>query len=167
MLTVLMLIVLRLCLGSHFLYEGVWKIVHRDEFTAEPFLSQAKGPMAGFFYTMIPDINGRQRLQIIKDPDGKKHINSYPITARWNEYREQAAAYLKPRDPTDQAAVAAYQRFETDAEKTFHEFVKSLKHILPKICPQSRRISPRWNALKTTPRPSRRPRFKRNTVGNG
>ena len=118
---------LRLCLGCHFLYEGVWKIEHRDQFTAEPFLSQAKGPLAGFFYAMIPDINGRQRLHVITDENGKKRINSDPIAARWNEYRQNLVDYLKPRDETDQAAMGAHQQFETDAEKKYIEFKKSLE----------------------------------------
>jgi uncharacterized membrane protein YphA (DoxX/SURF4 family) len=126
MLTVFMLIVLRLCLGCHFLYEGVWKIAHGDEFTAEPFLSQAKGPLAGFFYAMIPDVNARQRLQVVDD-NGKKRVNSDTIAARWNEYRQNLVNYLKPADQSDQAAVNAHQSFETDAEKTYNEFKKSLE----------------------------------------
>lgn len=59
-----MLVVLRLSLGCHFLYEGVWKIKNADEFTAEPFLTQAKGPASPLFYTMIYDIDGRQRLAL-------------------------------------------------------------------------------------------------------
>ncbi len=76
---------------------------------------------------MIPDINGRQRLQIITDEKGKKRINSDPIAARWNEYRQNLVDYLKPRDESDQAAVGAHQRFQTDAEKTYNEFKKSLE----------------------------------------
>jgi uncharacterized membrane protein YphA (DoxX/SURF4 family) len=129
-LTVLALVVLRLCLGCHFLYEGVWKIKHRDEFTAETFLAQAKGPVAGLFYAMIPDINGRQRLQIIVEEKGKKRINSDTIAARWNEYRQNLVDNLKPRDETDQAAMGAHQRFETDAEKTYIESKKSLEAYL-------------------------------------
>jgi len=127
LLTVSALVVLRLCLGCHFLYEGVWKIEHRDQFTAEPFLSQAKGPLAGFFYAMTPDINGRRRLHVIADEKGKKRIDSDPIAARWNQYRQNLVDYLKPRDETDQAAVGVHQRFETGAEKTYIEFKKSLE----------------------------------------
>jgi uncharacterized membrane protein YphA (DoxX/SURF4 family) len=130
MLTVLALVVLRLSLGCHFLYEGVWKIKHRDEFTSETFLNQAKGPLAELFYAMIPDINGRQRLQIIVDEKGKKRINSDPVAARWNEYRQKLVDYLKTRDETDQAVVGAHQRFETDAEKKYVEFKKSLEAYL-------------------------------------
>ena len=118
---------LRLCLGCHFLYEGVWKIEHRDQFTAEPFLSQAKGPLAGFFYAMIPDVDGRQRLHVVTEGNGKKIVNSDPIAARWNQYRQDLVNYLKPRDETDQAAVRAYQRFDAESEKTYLEFKKSLE----------------------------------------
>ena len=70
MLTVIMLVVLRLSLGCHFLYEGVWKITHADEFSAEPFLTQAKGPAAPLFYSMVPDLDGRQRLGPSSDDTG-------------------------------------------------------------------------------------------------
>ncbi len=121
------MVVLRLCLGCHFLYEGVWKIEHRDHFTAETFLIQAKGPLAGFFYALVPDVNGRQRLHIVSDENGKKRIDSDPIAARWNEYRQNLVNYLRPRDEPTPAALQAYQKFETDAEKKYIEFKKSLE----------------------------------------
>lgn len=70
-----MLVVLRLSLGCHFLYEGVWKIRHADEFSAKPFLTQAKGPLAPLFYRMVPDLYGRERLRIEQrsfEEEGKK-----------------------------------------------------------------------------------------------
>jgi uncharacterized membrane protein YphA (DoxX/SURF4 family) len=65
MVTVLLLVALRLALGCHFLYEGVWKITHPDQFAVETegFLTGARGPLAGVFYGMVPDIDGRHRLQ--------------------------------------------------------------------------------------------------------
>ena len=71
--------------------RGLWKIrpfekfstKHTEPFSAEPFLTQAKGPMAGFFYAMVPDIDGRQRLRIETDANGKKSIDASGITARW------------------------------------------------------------------------------------
>ena len=62
-----MLVLLRLALGCHFLYEGVWKIEHADKFSAAPFLSEAKGPASRFFYAMLPDLNGRERLRAEDD----------------------------------------------------------------------------------------------------
>jgi uncharacterized membrane protein YphA (DoxX/SURF4 family) len=64
-----MLVILRLSLGCHFLYEGVWKFTH-PEFSAEPFLTEAKGPAAPLFYAMIDDIDGRRRLQVARDAKG-------------------------------------------------------------------------------------------------
>jgi len=61
--TIVLLVVLRMCLGFHFLYEGVWKITH-PEFSAEMFLLQAKGPAAPLFHAFIPDLEGRTRLKI-------------------------------------------------------------------------------------------------------
>ncbi len=63
MLTVVVLVALRLSIGVHFLYEGVWKIGNPD-FSAEGFLATAKGPAAPLFYAMLPDIDGRSRLEI-------------------------------------------------------------------------------------------------------
>ena len=46
--TVVLLVALRLALGCHFLYEGVWKIGITMSSRAEPFLTQAKGPLPAF-----------------------------------------------------------------------------------------------------------------------
>ncbi len=124
-LTVLALIALRLCLGCHFLYEGVWKIAHRDEFTAEPFLTQAKGPLAPYFYAMVPDMAGRERLRI-EQTDKVRRINAEPIIARWNEIRKNMIDVLKPKDATDEKAQTAYKQLQSDAEKVYQESSQSL-----------------------------------------
>ncbi len=76
---------LRLSLGCHFLYEGVWKI-HHPEFSAEPFLSEAKGPAAPLFYALLWDLDGRERLaakeSTQKDENGReKAMLSVPYYA--------------------------------------------------------------------------------------
>ncbi len=77
-----MLVVLRITIGCHFLYEGVWKFNHA-EFSAEPFLTQAKGPAAPLFYAMVHDIDGRQRLKIETDPKGKPSISGKIYLDAW------------------------------------------------------------------------------------
>jgi len=59
----MMLVLLRIGLGSHFLYQGIWKF-QNPSFTSEAFLLQAKGPLADKFYEMVPDKDGRQRLAL-------------------------------------------------------------------------------------------------------
>lgn len=78
-----MLVVLRLSLGCHFLYEGVWKIAHRKEFTAKPFLAEAKGPAAPLFYAMLPDLDGRQRLVVATDAGGEQVVRSAAYLDAW------------------------------------------------------------------------------------
>jgi uncharacterized membrane protein YphA (DoxX/SURF4 family) len=120
-----------LSLGCHYLYEGVWKIVHRGEFTAEPFLSSAKGPVADFFYAMIPDQNGRQRLAIVtqKDENGKdvESVDTGPIAARWSEICDNLVAYLNPGPPADEDARNRYESFKTKTNLTLDKFNDSLK----------------------------------------
>ena len=120
------LVALRLGLGCHFLYEGVWKIKHKDEFTAEPFLTQAKGPVAGLFYAMLPDIDGLQRLRVEPDANGKPSINADALAGRWNEMRQQFVDYYRPA-ASDEAATAAHQRLQRAAERTYKDFKKWLE----------------------------------------
>jgi uncharacterized membrane protein YphA (DoxX/SURF4 family) len=125
------LIVLRLCLGCHFLYEGVWKIKHADEFTAEPFLSMAKGPLAGYFYAMIPDQYGRQRLSVEKEKDEKgkpfAFVDTEPVAARWSEIRQNLVSYLDPGPPASDHARGVHEKFKSDSKETLEQFQKSLK----------------------------------------
>ncbi len=56
------LVLLRITIGWHLLYEGLHKL-NQEEFSAEGYLSQAAGPFQKFFqYTVIQDFEGRDRL---------------------------------------------------------------------------------------------------------
>ncbi|HLA83473.1 MAG TPA: DoxX family protein, partial [Thermoguttaceae bacterium] len=61
-MAVVLLVALRVTIGWHFLYEGVWKIANPEKFSAASFLTTAKGPAAPLFYAMVHDIDGRERL---------------------------------------------------------------------------------------------------------
>lgn len=85
-------------LGCHFLYEGVWKIKN-PEFSAEGFLTQAKGPAAWIFHSMVPDIDGTQRLKIERVVSGQGSLDA------WRKVRDDAEAryrvYLTRADAED------------------------------------------------------------------
>jgi len=121
-LAVVALVALRLALGCHFLYEGVWKITHRAEFTAEPFLTQAKGPISALFYAMVPDIDGREELQLATGADGKNVIDGSVIIERWNRIRKDFLTHYRPDGSADDAAQAAYERLARAAERTYNDF---------------------------------------------
>ena len=114
MLTVLLLVALRLGLGCHFLYEGVWKIKHRDEFTAEPFLTQAKGPLAGMFYAMIPDIDGRTRLHADLNVEPGK---DKPLEDRWDAIRQKFVDAHDPGKNADAKAKSDFDALQEGREK--------------------------------------------------
>ena len=95
MLSVVLLVALRLAIGSHFFYEGVWKIANPDKFSAVALLSMAKGPFAPLFYGMIPDLDGAKRLALTELGGGK-------------EPRFTSQVYLDAWTKTKNAFVAKY-----------------------------------------------------------
>lgn len=128
MLAVVALVALRLALGCHFLYEGLWKVnrtdfVHDarwksekilvDEFTAAPFLTTAKGPVADYFYAMVPDIDGRERLHIeVVEKDKKKARIIKAIAKRWENVRDEFVEFYRLPDATRAKAKEICAKFE-------------------------------------------------------
>jgi hypothetical protein len=66
-LAVVILVLLRIAIGWHFLHEGVWKFGEAD-FSAEPYLRQARGPFANGYRRLIPDFYGEERLTLQPRP---------------------------------------------------------------------------------------------------
>lgn len=64
----LFLILLRVAIGWHFLYEGLEKVESRVKeqkpFSAEIYLRNATGPLAPSFRGMIPDVDGLETLDL-------------------------------------------------------------------------------------------------------
>jgi uncharacterized membrane protein YphA (DoxX/SURF4 family) len=60
-LAVVILVLLRIAIGWHFLHEGLWKHAEAD-FSAEPYLRQARGPLANLYRRLVPDYFGEERL---------------------------------------------------------------------------------------------------------
>ena len=75
MIAVVAVVLLRLTVGWHFFYEGAWKVNPDNEFSAIPFLAMAKGPAATLFYDMLPDIDGKKRLEIQEKDDAPRLNN--------------------------------------------------------------------------------------------
>jgi len=77
------MVALRVTIGWHFFYEGVWKIAH-PQFSAEGFLKNAKGPAAPLFYAMMPDIDGHKRLATARVPVADE------LRGYWHKLRDDA-----------------------------------------------------------------------------
>jgi uncharacterized membrane protein YphA (DoxX/SURF4 family) len=130
-----MLVVLRLALGWHFLYEGVWKLTHHDAFLAETegFLSVARGPAAGFFNGLVPDIDGQKRLEHdleivdVKDQeagDGKPAKQSR-LAARWERIRKDFVDFYQPEGAKNENS-DRYKQFDAAANQVCQRHIHGL-----------------------------------------
>jgi len=114
-----MLVILRLSLGCHFLYEGVWKITS-PEFSAEPFLTEAKGPAAPYFYAMLDDIDGRRRLQVarddkgalVRDKNGAPQVSADEYLEKWDTLKTKFVARYHLKNEQIVAADALARQYE-------------------------------------------------------
>lgn len=93
------LVLLRITIGWHFLYQGIWKLQTPD-FSSEAFLANAKGPLAPWFYGLVPDIDGRQRLDLPHAMNrynalGQAWISHYRMTAQQTQRAEALVAARK------------------------------------------------------------------------
>lgn len=89
-----MLVVLRLSIGWHFLYAGMEKLTSPN-FTADGFLSQAKGPMAEFFHGRVNDWEGRQRLNAdFQASQMEKYLERFDEHYHLTEGQKAAAATI-------------------------------------------------------------------------
>ncbi len=157
-----MLALLRLALGWHFLYEGIWKIRHPDLFLAETegFLSGARGPMAGIFYGMLPDIDGRQRLQgnltedEIQDADGKP-AKQLKLAQSWDGQRQRFVDFYRPAAGKDDTT-RLYEQLGKEAQKVYDRHVQGLNQFVQengeKIKAHFESLQRYKDGLKTDPR---------------
>ncbi len=116
LLAVALLVVLRVTIGWHFFYEGVWKIINADEFSATPFLTMAKGPAAPLFYAMVYDIDGRERLTPSEDKYGNPVITGKIYSDAWQGQFDAAVTKYSLDEEQKKAAQATLDRYTKSAQ---------------------------------------------------
>lgn len=63
--TILLLVLLRIAIGWHFFYEGIYKMFGEDDWRATSYLVQSQGPAREFFRQyMVKDVDGLQVLTV-------------------------------------------------------------------------------------------------------
>lgn len=122
---VITLVALRVVIGWHFYKEGAKKFTEPG-FSADPFLRQSTGPLAGLYQGMIPDPHGIKRL----DPDNAKKafetyrdrvITVYPVDeekrkavdALTAKYVNRFNSFLEYNDEDLEKFRAKYEQWET------------------------------------------------------
>lgn len=109
------LVALRITIGWHFFYEGVWKIANQDEFSAKPFLAMSKGPAAPMYHMMLPDFDGRQRLALehVTEEQGAQTELTEEAVAEWRTaWAELNTALCEEGLPRETFVVPAVANFE-------------------------------------------------------
>lgn len=104
-----MLVVLRMAIGWHFLYAGLWKL-ENPSFSSAGFLEQAKGPLAEKFLGMLPDRDGRLRLDP-SEPEDEEYPNA-TLAALADAHRRFAEYYELTKTQADKAAEVLKTRKE-------------------------------------------------------
>ncbi|MGD9644746.1 MAG: hypothetical protein AB7U73_03480 [Pirellulales bacterium] len=114
------LVILRIAIGWHFLYQGLWKLNNPD-FDSSGFLSQAKGPLADYYYDLMPDFWGRE------------HLDREAALKRVAEYREEFGKRHQLTDDqkslADRVAAArsaAVDDFFTDNKESIETYLHEL-----------------------------------------
>jgi uncharacterized membrane protein YphA (DoxX/SURF4 family) len=114
------LILLRLAIGWHFLFEGIEKVESIERgpselsrpFTSEPYLREAAGPLGDFMRTQIgdPDQKALALLSLGALPQNQDPSRVPPRTrispeleAEWDAYFERFAAHYNLNSQTDRA----------------------------------------------------------------
>jgi uncharacterized membrane protein YphA (DoxX/SURF4 family) len=128
-LAALFIILLRVAIGWHFLFEG-WeklesKISGKEPFSAEIYLRNAAGPLAPYFRGMIPDVNGLALM----DPSRLKAAWSDEVTRAADHFhfdQEQRAQAEKALEENVRWAEYYFHDPENDEkrQKYYHDLGK-------------------------------------------
>jgi len=115
--TVFFMVLLRISIGWHFAYEGVWKLMQPD-WRATSYLVRSSGPLRPMFRAMVWDVDGLERLT----PESVKHRIDERFEVWVNHYD------LKP--PTDEQ-IARIQdptaKAEAERKKTLYDQLVAFK----------------------------------------
>ncbi len=119
----LFLIALRVAIGWHFLYEGVYKYNETDgkPFSAEGYFRASVGPFAPYFRAQIPDVDGLERLK--RDDAGlPAHLK-----AGWDADLARIAGHYRLDDKQKAEAEAILTRTKAEADAWFRDIDNSQK----------------------------------------
>lgn len=126
--TVVMLVLLRLNIGWHFFSEGV-KHYADPQWTSEPVLRNAKGPLAPMYQSYLPDVHGFERHLHADASQTPEHAATAwvdQIQADWHEYEQQFAAHYELSEAQQKQAQRIVQQYQTKARNWGAENAEAL-----------------------------------------
>ncbi len=139
---VALIVLLRVGVGCHFLYEGLWKMDKSNGFSSKGFLGMAKGPTKDLYYMFLPDLGGEERIQMAEvyrvvmqggENVGQKRVGwTLPVIEKeWYAYYD---AFLKKYDldeldgvEADDPELQGLKSQREAARDIFNQYVLSLR----------------------------------------
>jgi len=118
------LVLLRVAVGWHFLYEGLWKIDSwrqgTKKFSAEGYIANSSGPLCSWFRSQLDDPDGLERLQpaaivsrwerTIAELDRKYTLSAQQKASAQRKIRElELAKEAYFIDPANKSKINAYR----------------------------------------------------------
>lgn len=102
--TIFFMVLLRISIGWHFAYEGLYKIVGERDWRATSYLLQSSGPLRPVFRSMVHDPDGLIRLtpESIKERIDERYallVEHYDLTTEQSAETEAYAKRKKVGDP--------------------------------------------------------------------
>jgi uncharacterized membrane protein YphA (DoxX/SURF4 family) len=126
--TVVMLVLLRLNIGWHFFSEGV-KHYADPQWTSEPVLRNAKGPLAPVYQAYLPDVHGFERHLHADTKQTPEHaVTAWldQIQTDWHEYEQQFAAHYDLSASQRKQAERIVQQYQAKVRNWGEENKESL-----------------------------------------
>jgi uncharacterized membrane protein YphA (DoxX/SURF4 family) len=129
------LVLLRVAIGWHFFYEGVWKINSHapghTPFTAEHYLRASQGPLRDLFLMLIPDADG---FDAMKEETMKAVVDKrYDQYARFYAFNDEQKPVLeKARDRAKEKATALVN--DPSFKARVEDYKTFLKRVKDKAC---------------------------------
>ncbi|MGI8982327.1 MAG: DoxX family protein [Pirellulaceae bacterium] len=121
-LAAVVIVVLRLAIGVHFLAEGLDKVRGTKPFSSAGFLGNAKGPLAPLFKGLVAD------------PDGHRKLDADATLAYWTNYRDRVARHhgfdedqVKQTEGLLAKSEGRLNDFFAENEETLDEYYKQLE----------------------------------------
>ena len=121
-LAAVVIVVLRLAIGLHFMSEGLDKVRGTKPFSSAGFLGNAKGPLAPLFKGLVAD------------PDGYYKLDAEATLAHWTNYRDRVAHHygfdedqVKQTENLLAKAEGRLNDFFAENEETLDEYYNQLE----------------------------------------
>jgi len=136
---VLALVLLRLAIGWHFYRQGTEKLAYdadegryRVEFSAAPFLAQAKGPLAGWFHSQVS--NDHDWSTLLAVPRQNEPLAAEEATRRARWFAEQQRARRDAEQNEQPVAIefppfAPYHNWASQIAEDWSHQVASVKAL--------------------------------------